>query len=104
MYEEVFRNPNDQDILVIALTQAATPKTMLSEFSASGICSLRRNFFEDSHFTPCQVTDRTSTYFQSECIPSPKCFATSLSDEAVGLNVKRPHTKPQTKLTRMDDK
>jgi hypothetical protein len=44
------------EIVVTALTQAATHKNILSEFAAAGVWSLRQNFFEDLHFTRCEVT------------------------------------------------
>ena len=37
---------------------AATPKNIMSGFSATGIWPFNEHIFQDSDFTPCQVTDR----------------------------------------------
>jgi hypothetical protein len=71
--------------VTIALPHAETPKNILSGFAATGIWPFNRDVFEDSDFTPCDVIDRKSTHFQSDCIPSSNVSATSFTAKAVGL-------------------
>ena len=46
------------EIVATALPQAATPKNIMSGFSATGIWPFNANVFDDSDYMPCEVTDQ----------------------------------------------
>jgi hypothetical protein len=49
---------NIPEVVGISLPQAATPKNILSEFSAAGIWPFYRRMFEDLDFATFRVTVR----------------------------------------------